>query len=128
MRAAIVCAALAAIVALVEPTFSHEWYTGLKGKDGQLCCGGNDCAPTLWKERGGEFFFETRDKHWVFIPQERITFLPVPGDESEQVDHRAHLCYRAPTSYDDSRPQNIFSDDAGNQIYLYCAFINPGAI
>ena len=121
---------LLAIVALVaaRPAHGHEWYSGLHGKDGQLCCGAQDCEPTVYEERRGDFYFFTREKHWVRIPADRITFLPVPGDESSPDPHRAHLCYRSPTVYDDVRPQNIFPDDAGGQIYLYCAFIPPGSV
>ena len=40
---------------LLTATFSgasaHDIYTGVKGKDGLLCCGGNDCAATTYRER-----------------------------------------------------------------------------
>jgi hypothetical protein len=61
----------------------------------------------------------------VAIPQARITFLPIPGDEPSADPHRAHLCYRRASDEDRKGPwsSNVFGD-----IFLYCAFIPPGAI
>jgi hypothetical protein len=115
--------------ALVFASFSaagaHDIYTGVHGKNGQLCCGGNDCAATLYRERGGHFEFLTREQRWVAIPEDRITFLPIPGDRDDSDTHRAHLCYRSATDSDRVGPlaSNVFDD-----IYLYCAFIPPGSI
>ena len=125
MRALIVAALTAA---LATPAAAHEWYQGLHGKDGQLCCGADDCEPTVFEERRGEFYFYTREKHWLRVPSERITFLPVPGDESDPNPHRAHLCYRLATPFDSNRPENVFPDDHGVNLYFYCGFIAPGAI
>jgi hypothetical protein len=104
---------------------AHDIYTGVHGKNGQLCCGGNDCAATSFRERGDNYEFLTREQRWVAIPQERITFLPVPGDPPDGDSHRAHLCYRSATESDKLGPMatNVFQD-----IYLYCAFIPPGSI
>jgi hypothetical protein len=103
---------------------AHDIYTGVKGRDGLLCCGGNDCAATTYREREGRFEFLTREQRWVSIPQERITFLPVPGDPPTDDTHHAHLCYRAATESDRTgwSASNVFDG-----IYLYCAFIPPGA-
>jgi hypothetical protein len=103
---------------------AHDIYEGVHGKGGQLCCGGNDCAATTYRERGGEFEFLTREQKWVAIPMDRITFLPVPGDPPSDDTHRAHLCYRAASGEDINGPwsANVFGD-----IFLYCAFIPPGA-
>jgi hypothetical protein len=115
--------------ALVAGSFSgagaHDIYTGVHGKNGQLCCGGNDCAATSYRERGASYEFLTREQRWVAIPQERITFLPVPGDPPDGDSHHAHLCYRSATESDKLGPMatNVFQD-----IYLYCAFIPPGSI
>jgi hypothetical protein len=115
-------------VALLAASFSevnaHDIYTGVKGKDGLLCCGGNDCASTTYRERGGQFEFLTREQRWVSIPEERITFLPIPGDPPANDAHHAHLCYRPATDGDRAgwRSTNVFDG-----IYLYCAFIPPGA-
>jgi hypothetical protein len=104
---------------------AHDIYTGVHGKDGQLCCGGSDCAATSFRERGGQFEFLTREQRWIAIPEERITFLPVPGDPPTGDPHRAHLCYRSATDKDRLGPaaSNVFDD-----IFLYCAFISPGSI
>jgi hypothetical protein len=94
------------------------------GLTGQLCCGGYDCAATSYREEGGHFEFLTREKRWVAIPEDRITFLPIPGDKDSVETHRAHLCYRAANDNDRvSNPANVFED-----ILLYCAFIPPGPI
>ena len=55
-------------VALVCASFSsagaHDIYTGVHGKNGQLCCGGSDCAATSYRERAGQFEFLTREQRW----------------------------------------------------------------
>lgn len=123
MRGIVLAAVLAA-----TPAVAHDIYSGVHGKDGQLCCGANDCEPTVYQERRGEFYFYTREKHWLRIPADRITFLPVPGDESNTESHRAHLCYRPTNVYDSNRSERVLTDDAGNELFLYCAFIAPGGI
>jgi hypothetical protein len=116
--------------ALIAASFSaasaHDIYTGVHGKNGQLCCGGTDCALTSYREHGGRFEFLTRERQWVEIPEERITFLPIPGDPPDNNDgHHGHLCYRSATDSDRLGPasSNVFED-----IFLYCAFIPPGSI
>jgi len=112
-------------LAAVTVANAHDIYTGVHGRDGQLCCGGSDCASTQWRERGGTFEFMTRDKQWVPIPADRITFLPIPGDKPENDSHIGHLCYRKATDFDRSGKgaENVFGD-----IFLYCAFIKPGGV
>lgn len=104
---------------------AHDVYTGVKGKNGQLCCGGDDCAATSFRERGGHYEFLTREQQWIAIPEERITFLPIPGDPPNDDSHHAHLCYRSASDNDRLGPasSNVFDD-----IFLYCAFIPPGSI
>jgi hypothetical protein len=115
--------------ALATATFSaasaHDIYTGMHGKNGQLCCGGDDCAATSFRERAGRFEFLTREQQWIAIPEERITFLPIPGDPPDDDSHHAHLCYRSATDSDRLGPaaSNVFDN-----IFLYCAFIPPGSI
>lgn len=104
---------------------AHDIYTGVHGNNGQLCCGGNDCAATSFRERGGQYEFLTREREWIAIPQERITFLPIPGDPPNDDSHRAHLCYRSATEGDRFGPA---SDNVFDTIFLYCAFIPPGSI
>lgn len=106
---------------------AHEIYTGLYSHKGQLCCGGNDCFLTEYREVKSHFEFETKEHKWILIPQDEITFLPVPGDDlTKGTPHRAHMCYRDVTDEDKMRsPGRIFSGD-GQDIFLYCAFIPPG--
>lgn len=102
---------------------AHEIYTGLRGRNGQLCCGSDDCAATSYRERGGSYQFLTRENEWVAIPEDRITFLPIPGDPPSDDTHRAHLCYRS------AHAEDIPGNAGGNvfgPIFLYCAFIPPG--
>lgn len=114
-----------ALAASSSAAAAHDIYTGVHGKNGQLCCGGDDCAATVYRERGGAFEFLTREQEWVAIPEERITFLPIPGDPPSEEAHRAHLCYRSATEFDRKGPlsRNVFEN-----IFLYCAFIPPGSI
>ena len=116
--------------ALLAASFSaasaHDIYTGVHGKNGQLCCRGTDCAVTSYREHGGRFEFLTRERQWIEIPEERITFPPIPGDPPDNSDgHHGHLCYRSATDSDRLGPasSNVFED-----IFLYCAFIPPGSI
>ena len=111
-------------VASSSAVSAHDIYTGVHGKNGQLCCGGNDCASTSFRERGGHYEFLTREQQWVAIPQERITFLPIPGDRPSDDSHYAHLCYRQATDQD---RVGAFSSNVFEDIYLYCAFIPPGS-
>ena len=46
------------IALLAVPAQAHDIYSGLHGKGGQLCCGGTDCAATIYRERGGSFEVE----------------------------------------------------------------------
>ena len=117
-------------LAFTSETQGHEIYTNLHGKDGQLCCGGDDCAVTIYRERRGHYEFQERSGAWVEIPQDRITFLPIPNDDPlthpvGDEEHRAHLCYRDATTNDrmGGGQVNVFGD-----IFLYCAFIPPGSI
>jgi hypothetical protein len=115
--------------ALAAASFSsldaHDIYTGVHGRNGQLCCGGDDCAATFYREHGGGFEFLTRERQWITIPAERITFLPIPGDPPNDDSHHAHLCYRSAT--DDDRA-GLASSNVFEGIFLYCAFIPPGSI
>ena len=136
-RSLILAACVIAVGLMPASAPAHDIYTGVHGKDGQLCCGGTDCAATVYKLERGHYFFMTRNDplagdapasaaHWVEIPEDRITFLPVPGDVDTGDDqHHAHLCYRL------AMPGDRAGNGAGNvfgNIYLYCAFIPPGSI
>jgi hypothetical protein len=104
---------------------SRYIYTGVYGKDGQPCCGGEDCSATRYRERGGSFEFLTRENEWIAIPNDRIAFVPVPGDPRSDGNHRAHLCYRAATQSD---RMTFAASNVFGQIFLYCTFIPPGSI
>ncbi len=119
------CVALIGHAESREPARAHDIYTGVRGKTGMLCCGGSDCAATTYRLDKGRYSFATREAEWVEIPEARIQFLPIPGDQPSDADeHRAHLCYRKATDYDrQANGENVFAD-----IYLYCAFIVPGSI
>ena len=128
MKNALFGAALGGALAFASYTTAsaHDIYTGVHGRNGQLCCGGNDCAATTYRERGDNYEFLTRERRWVSIPGERITFLPIPGDPPDGDGHHAHLCYRSATHLDRVTPYkraNVFGD-----IYLWCAFIPPGGV
>jgi hypothetical protein len=104
---------------------SHDIYTGVHDKDNHLCCGGTDCSATTYREKGGHFEFLTRENEWVTIPEDRITFLPIPGDPPSDDSHHAHICYRLADSGDlaGAYAHNVFGP-----IFLYCSFIPPGGI
>ena len=106
-------------------TSAHDIYTGVHGRNGQLCCGGDDCAATFYREHGDGFEFLTRERQWIAIPAERITFLPIPGDPPNDDSHHAHLCYRSATEEDRA---GLASSNVFDGIFLYCAFIPPGSI
>ncbi len=113
------------IAAWVMPAGAHDIYTGVRGKNQQLCCGAYDCASTIYKEDNQNYYFLTREKHWVKIPEERVTFLPIPGDQDVETPNHAHLCYRDVMSTDTT--SDTFSGE-GQEIHLYCAFIPPGSL
>lgn len=132
----IFCLFCAAFVAPHGAAFAHGIYEGVHGKNGQLCCGGNDCAATTYKLEHGRYLFMTREDaqagdapashpHWVEIPEDRITFLPVPGDRIDYSDenHHANLCYRLamPSDHQGASAANVFDN-----IFFYCAFVPPG--
>ena len=127
----LVLAALAFAVWTATHAHAHDIYTGVYGRGAagtqQLCCGGSDCAATHYRERGEHYEFLTREGEWVAVPQERVTFLPVPGDDASgdpDPSHRAHLCYRQVSEYD----RTHFPEDVFGHIFLFCAFIPPGGL
>lgn len=129
--------AAASAVGTSSSVSAHDIYIGVHGKNGQLCCGGNDCAATVYKLVKGDYYFLTREDqqagdaqasepHWVKIPEDRITFQLISGDPDTGDDqHHAHMCYRL------AMPSDVGGPAAGNifdNIFLYCAFIPPGSI
>lgn len=116
-------------VALWSAAGAHDIYTGVRSpKTGNLCCGGQDCSLTTYRERGGEFDFLTREGHWVRIDVESIIFLSIPGDPPHDDAKAAHLCYRPATDSDAMSMSDRVKSGEGQSIFLYCAFIPPGAI
>lgn len=121
--------------------YSHEWYSGLHDKTGQLCCGADDCEPTHFKIDNGHYWLQLRDERWFEVPVYRITFLPVPednkppflmhdGSEDTDVEHRAHFCYVFPDEgrnpdYAAAYKAQYFLRSNGITIIFYCAFIPP---
>lgn len=103
--------------------YGHDIYIGVYDKHGQLCCGGTDCAATSWRERKGRYEFFTREQTWVDIPEDWITFLPIPGEPNDAPSDFGHLCYRPATPTDRLGPSSahVFGD-----IFVFCAFIKPG--
>jgi hypothetical protein len=122
--------ALALLLILIHPAQAHDIYSGVKGKDDQLCCGGSDCSRTVYRERGGGFEVLSRENHWIEVPQDKITFLPVPGDEIDGTSHLAHFCYRESTNADQTalakRDHLFLSRDGIQSVWHYCTFIPPG--
>jgi len=115
------------LLALTKPAVAHDIYTNTHGRDGQLCCGDNDCSPTQWRVVDKVYQFLSREGHWISVPEDRITFLPLPGDVSSGDTHRAHLCYKAPPVGPPMSPDRLMHGD-GQTILFYCAWIPPGAI
>ena len=124
---------LAALLA-ASPALAHDIYSGVYGKDGQLCCGGDganpDCRPTIYRERGAAYEFLTPDGDWLPLPADVVTFLPVPGDKDDGDTHRAHLCVRMEpnvvTNYKlANREGRIKATIRGHEVVFYCAFIPP---
>jgi hypothetical protein len=89
--------------------YAHDIYTGVHGRNGQLCCGGEDCAATSYRERGGQYEFLTRERQWIAIPEERITFLPVPGDPPNVHIMRISVIDRRPTAIASPAPRRTSS-------------------
>ncbi len=123
--------ATALFFVLTNAAVGHDIYTGVFGKQGWPCCGGKDCAATIYRESGGRFEFLTRENEWIEIPVDHITFLPIAGDNPairpvSDERHRAHLCYFQP--YDSNHTPDIGAlfSNGRETIYLLCAFIPPG--
>ena len=123
--------AMALFIVLTDDALSHDIYTGVFGKQVWPCCGGNDCAATIYREIGGRFEFLTRENEWIEIPVDQITFLPIAGDDPairpvSDESHRAHLCYFQ--QYDSNHVPDIGTplSNGRETIYLLCAFIPPG--
>src|SRR5271154_4788376 len=86
---------------LMWGAYAHDVYTDVHGRDGLWCCNGDgpnpDCAQSEWRlvPNSTNYEFKSKEGHWITIPQDRITFLPLPGDIESGDTHRGHLCYAA---------------------------------
>jgi len=123
--------AMALFFVLTNAALSHDIFTGVFSKQPWPCCGGKDCAATIYRESGGRFEFLTRENEWIEIPVDHITFLPIAGDDPairpvSDERHRAHLCYFQ--LYDSNHIPDIGAPFSNGRetIYLLCAFIPPG--
>ena len=116
-----------AVAARSPAASAHDIYSGVHGKNGQLCCGGDDCAATFYRERRRPFR----------IPDARAAMDRDPrGTHHFPADSRrtaTRTSIRTARIYAIARRQtpigsaphssNVFDD-----IFLYCAFIPPGSI
>lgn len=136
MRILIAAAAIGFIIG--TQASAHDIYTGFVGKGNQLCCGADDCSQTVYQERGSAFYFRTKEGHWVLVPLDDITWLPIPGDKPDGTKNRAHLCYIVPSSpavaeawksNTENAPHHLrVSEDGMQTIWEYCAIIPPGGV
>jgi hypothetical protein len=121
------CVAFLAHPGSRDPAQAHDIYTGVHGKDGQYCCSGDpltgDCSATSYRERNGGYEFLTREGHWIPVPTDRITFLPIAGDPPSDNPHHAHLCYKTVSGPEVASDRLMTSD--GQSIIFYCAHIPP---
>lgn len=120
--------AAVALSLIYTPVKAHEIYTGVHGRDGQLCCGADDCFATTYSEKKTHFFFRLKPQDGAIeldIPADRITWLPIPGDDPAAPSNRAHLCYRTATATDLANV-NWAPKIIDNQWLIFCAFIPPG--
>ena len=117
-----------AMFSMTGPASPHDIYTGVTGKDGQLCCGAEDCFRTTYAERKAHFFFHLKPEDGgaeLDIPADMITWMPVVGDTADGPANKAHLCYRRYQASDDLN-QNFAKRRVGDFL-VYCAFIPPGS-
>lgn len=125
--------ALAVAVSLIaDVCLSHD----IHGPKGQLCCNGSsdgqtgDCAPTLAKAEANDVAYLVGGKTWVRVPNDHVTFLPVPGEETQVLPPAGeglvwgHFCGVVPNAAQASyRSKDIFDG-----VLVYCAFYPPGSI
>lgn len=120
---------LCLMLVTLSPAFGHDIYTGVHGKDGQLCCGADDCFATFYRGAGNDFeFFIMAENRWIRLPKERITFLPIPGDPSTNVEHHAHICYRVADETDKASINDNITNRIIDGLVVWCAFIPPGGV
>lgn len=124
-RAGIILAMVACAALATRRSQAHEIYTPLHSKSGFPCCGGSDCSATIYRERGDQFEFLSREGHWIRIPGDRIIWMHIPGDPPSTDANHGHMCYRQayPSDADEDKARG-----EGQEIRMYCIFGEPGAI
>ncbi len=98
MTGAKTTAAIAGLfLALTPPAFAHSWYTGLHNEDGQLCCGGSDCAAIGDNEVTpvpGGYQVHVRDFSPLGVSKGPINaFVPNSRAKPAKEGGEYHLCY-----------------------------------
>lgn len=70
------------------PASAHSWYSGLRAPGGNICCGGNDCAPMVPGElrKEGEGYAVRHGGKWYSVKMSAVLSTASP-------DGRAHLCF-----------------------------------
>lgn len=114
-----------------SPALSHDIYTGVTGKDGQLCCGEDDCFVTTYEEKKQHFFFRLKKEDGeiaIDIPADSITWTAIPGDDPGGAANKAHICYRKVVLPSDLMNPNFAKRIIDSTWLVFCAFIPPGAI
>ncbi len=122
-----------------QPAHAHDIYSGVHGKTGNLCCGGDpitgDCTPAPARARGGfiEFIIHPPSirKSYsgmaditISVPDSEVTFLPIPGEEKQSLPPApvgyvyGHYC---------GRPSTFSAPNVYNEWYTYCSFYPPGS-
>lgn len=116
---------------MLSPVKGHEIYTGVTGRDGQLCCGADDCFVTTYYEKKTHFFFKLKPEDGgvsIDVPADSITWTPIVGDTPDGPPNKAHLCYRKAILPSDMLNENFAKRIIDEKWLVYCAFIPPGAI
>lgn len=118
------------LLAGVRAAYPHDVYTGLRGNQGQLCCGGDpvtgDCEPLQWEQvaihQDGTVTIQSkRYTGSVTVAAEKITWLPVAAGP-DGIQYPGHWCGVRNTMT--SRVE--FPDQIDRAFWTYCLFLAPG--
>jgi hypothetical protein len=79
-KSALICTVL--VTSLPLPIRAHDIYSQLKDERGKSCCNSMDCHPAPYQvtPRGVKMFV---DERWIDVPNDKIQYLSLPGDDSE---------------------------------------------
>jgi hypothetical protein len=89
-----IAAAAIFLICLSSSVLAHDIYTDLHDRDGNLCCGRQDCMPVAATVLPDGSYFIPRTGETV--PADRA--MPSP-------DSRFHHCFYYPTGYEWERPK-----------------------